>query len=226
MVASDDIERRFWNGWTSAHGDRSSHVVSRDQLDTITRWLRATSHATLLDVGCGSGWMTQALTAYGTAVGTDLADETLDVASERYPNATFVSGDFMTVDVGADFDVIVTLEVLSHVQDQLAFVRRLHSLLRPGGRLMLASQNRPVLQRFNRIAPPAPGQARRWVDRRELHDLLTRSGFVVDEMRVRTPMADHGAMRYVAKVGRTLGLARALEKGGFGWTIMALATRV
>ena len=186
---------------------------------------RPGSRSAILDAGCGTGWMTERLLPFGTVVGTDLADEVVDRAAARVPEARFVAGDIMTVDVGGNFDVVVSLEVLSHVPDQAAFLERLRSLLRPGGRLMLATQNRPVLQRFNRIPPPAPGQLRRWVDKRELQRQLDDAGFVVDELRFLTPRADHGVMRVVAKAGRILHASSVLERLGFGWTIMVSARR-
>ena len=90
---------------------------------------------------------------------------------------------------------------------------------------MLATQNRPVLERFNRIAPVAPGQGRQFVDRKQLGELLDRAGFDLTEMRVVTPLASRGLLRVVAKAGRILRLQPLLERCGFGWTIMARATR-
>jgi 2-polyprenyl-3-methyl-5-hydroxy-6-metoxy-1,4-benzoquinol methylase len=165
------------------------------------------------------------MTIHGSVVATDLADEVLERAQRRFPDVRFVSGDVMTVDVGSGFDVVVSLEVLSHVQSQVLFIRRLHDWLKPHGHLMLATQNRPVLSRFNRIPAPAPGQLRRWVSRRELADLLTTEGFRIDKMFVVSPKADHGIMRIMAKLGRMTRTTRLLERAGFGWTIMVLATR-
>ncbi len=132
----------------------------------------------------------------------------------------------MSVELDGPFDVVVSLEVLSHVEDQHAFVARLRSELVDGGRLILATQNRPVLERFNWIAPPGPGQRRKWVSRTELTELLTDVGFRIDVMRTLSPKADRGLMRYVAKLGRVLHLSTLLERFGFGWTIMVRATRV
>jgi hypothetical protein len=91
---------------------------------------------------------------------------------------------------------------------------------------MIATQNRPILARFNRVAPPAPGQVRRWVDRNELRTMVTATGFRVDEVQTVTPLADHGPMRVVAKLGRITRTSRLLEQLGFGWTIMMRATKV
>jgi len=54
---------------------------------------------------------------------------------------------------------------------------------------MLATQNRYVLERFNRIPPPDPGQLRHWVDRRELLRLL-QQGFEVLELFSVSPKAN------------------------------------
>ncbi|EHK52505.1 methyltransferase domain-containing protein, partial [Allomesorhizobium alhagi] len=120
----------------------------------------------------------------------------------------------------------------SHVADQPSFVRKLASHLRPGGHLMLATQNRFVLERFNRISPPAPGQLRRWVSRHELRRLLTPE-FEVLELFSVSPKANRGFMRLVnsEKLNRPLKaifgdrIERLKEAMGLGWTLMALARR-
>lgn len=226
MTESDQRERDFWNQWNAEAREQVQGDMSLDQASTVEAWLGDQRDLRILDAGCGTGWMCERLVRFGTVVGTDLADEVVDRARERVPAASFVGGDIMSVEVGDEFDVIVSLEVLSHVADQDAFLRRMRSLLCAGGRLMIATQNRPVLERFNRLPPPGPGQLRHWVDRGELRGLLEGAGFVVDEMVVRTPKSDHGPMRVVAKLGRTLHCSWLLERLGFGWTIMACARRV
>lgn len=223
----DGVEagREFWNRWNAESREHAQGVVSLDQARVVAGWLSGRSGLRILDAGCGTGWMSERLLPFGDVTGTDLADEVVDRAAERVPGARFVAGDVMAVDVGADFDVVVSLEVLSHVGDQHEFLCRLRSLLRPGGELLLATQNRPVLARFNRIAPPGPGQIRRWVDKAELGALLAGAGFELVEMRVATPQADHGLMRAVAKLGRVTHTSRVLERLGFGWSIMVRARR-
>lgn len=226
MTGSDHRERDFWNSWNAEAREQVQGDMSLDQAATVEAWIGDRRDLRILDAGCGTGWMVERLVGNGTVVGTDLADEVVQRARERVPAATFVAGDIMSVDVGDDFDVIVSLEVLSHVADQRAFLRRLRSLLRTDGRLIIATQNRPVLERFNRLPPPGPGQLRHWVDRSELRTLLEDAGFVVDEIRLRTPKSDHGPMRAIAKAGRVLRCSALLERLGFGWTIMASATRI
>jgi 2-polyprenyl-3-methyl-5-hydroxy-6-metoxy-1,4-benzoquinol methylase len=149
------------------------------------------------------------------------------------PDVTFVAGDFMALDFPAErFDVVITLEVLSHVADQEAFVDKLARLLKPGGLLILATQNRPVLEKYNSIPAPQPGQLRRWVDRVELQRLLS-ARFRVREISSITLNANKGPMRLVA--GRSAkrmirmvsgrSVERVLARAGLGWTLMALAEK-
>ncbi len=218
--------KEFWNSWNREMREHQQGDVSLRQAEIVADRLAGRSGLSILDAGCGSGWLSARLTRFGSVVGTDLADEVVERAGERVPEARFVAGDVMTVDVGSDFDVVVSLEVLSHVADQPALMRRMYDWLVPGGRLLLATQNRPVLSRFNRIPPPGQGQLRRWVDRRELRELAESAGFRVDELFTVTPKADHGPMRLVAKLGRVTRTTALLERAGFGWTIMLVATKL
>lgn len=139
----------------------------------------------------------------------------------------------MTLDLEADgYDVVVTLEVLSHIANQRRFIKKIANLLRPGGTLMMATQNRTVLERYNRIDPPQPGQLRCWVDRDELAELLS-DAFDIVEIGSVTPRANKGLMRYVnsrklnAPVRAVFGnqVERLKERLGLGWTLMALARK-
>jgi 2-polyprenyl-3-methyl-5-hydroxy-6-metoxy-1,4-benzoquinol methylase len=170
---------------------------------------------------------------FGGVTAVDLADRVLARAKHRTPEVTFVPGDFMNLDIGTNaFDVAVTLEVVSHVADQRGFISKLASHLRPGGYLMVATQNRFVLERFNRIPPPAPGQLRRWLDRRELRDLLEEEFDVLKLFSV-TPRANHGIMKLInsRQLNRPLRVLvgdridRLKEAMGLGWSLMALARK-
>lgn len=133
------------------------------------------------------------------------------------------------------YDVATSLEVLAHVADQRAFLAKIADILRPGGRLMLATQNRPALER-NDVPPPGPGQIRHWVDRDELSKLLSER-FEIQQMFSLTPKFNRGYLRYLnsSKVGSVLSrtglgsinrlMKGRQEKAWLGWTLMALARK-
>lgn len=235
MNQSIELQRDFWDAWNASHREHQLSDVSRDQREVILRWLSALDRTDLdiIEVGCGAGWLCPSLKQFGRVTATDLSEHVLARASQRVPDVRFVAGDFMALDFGRGaFDVVISLEVLSHVADQAAFVEKLNALLRPGGLMMLATQNRPVLERFNSVAAPQPGNLRRWFDRRELSELLGPH-FEVREITTITPVASRGPMRLLAGrqskralrtiLGRTV--EHALAHAGFGWTLMALGQK-
>jgi 2-polyprenyl-3-methyl-5-hydroxy-6-metoxy-1,4-benzoquinol methylase len=133
------------------------------------------------------------------------------------------------------YDVAISLEVLSHVANQAAFLGKIADILRNRSYLMLGTQNRPALER-NDIPQPAQGQIRQWVDRHELASLLSYR-FEVIEMLSITPQFDSGWLRYLNSrklrsllSGIGLNPINKLIKGGqerawLGWTLMALARK-
>jgi 2-polyprenyl-3-methyl-5-hydroxy-6-metoxy-1,4-benzoquinol methylase len=179
--------------------------------------------------------MCERLLPFGQVCGTDLADDVVQRAQQRVPRARFVAGDFMKIAFpSASFDVAVSLEVLPHVADQPAFLARIADLLRPGGVLMMATQNRPVLERWSAVGPPEPGQIRRWVDARQLRELLA-ARFRVEELTSLLPVGDQGVLRLVNshKLNRLLDAAlgharveRLKERCLLGHTLMVRARRV
>lgn len=230
-----ELQQAFWDDWNASGREQRLSDISYDQKEVVLGWLGALGRTDLdiIDVGCGAGWLCPWLKPFGRVTATDLSADVLQRVSQRVPDVEFIAGDFMTLPFPAEvYDVVISLEVLAHVADQPAFVARLARLLRPGGLLMLATQNRPVLERYNRIPPPEPGQLRRWVDRNELVQLLDPH-FVVREVRQITPRAGKGLMRWVAgrnarqlmRIASGRVLERAIAGAGLGWTLMALAEK-
>ncbi len=230
------LQRKFWDSWAAISGDKGYEEISARQARTICDWLSSldVTDMKLLEVGCGTGWLCPRLAAFGNVTATDLSPTQIETARILFPQVRFLAGDFMTLELEPEqFDVVVTLEVLAHVADQQAFVERIARLLKPNGLLMLATQNRPVLERHNRIDPPGPGQIRRWVDTRELTTLLSRS-FRILELKSVTPRANRGIMRllnsrkinYPVRALFDDRFERLKERLGLGWTLVALARKV
>lgn len=237
-MSDPDIEaqRAMWNAWNGRYRENHLDESPLRQSQIVCAWLDELGRSDLdiLDVGCGAGWLEQTISRYGHVTATDIADEVLDRARARSPEVTFIAGDFLALPFAeASFDVVVSLEVLSHVADQVAFLDRCAALLKPGGRLMLATQNRPVLERLNDVPPPKPGQLRHWVDAQDLRTLLARRFEVEDlysvtlrsrarhPIRLLTSTRVDRALRPFA--GRGLDAARAWAERRWGWTLMARA---
>ena len=224
---------QVWNAWNSRTREQSVEARSERHAAMILGWLEAIGRRDLqvLDCGCGAGWLSARMQPFGQVTAVDLADEVLTRAQARWPAIQFRAGDFFEMDLPeASFDVVTSLEVLSHVPDQAGYVGKIARLLKPGGALMMATQNRPVLE-LNKLPPP-DGWIRDWVDRDELRALLAPH-FDVVEMTTVEPQAKEGALRWLAawRVMSVMnavtfgGYKAALEHVGLGWSIMCLARK-
>lgn len=109
---------------------------------------RGLLHGDWLDCGCADGGYTVALAALGadTVVGIDVEPERIARARERSEGRPTVSYCCASADAmpfaDASFDGVFLNEVLEHVEDEIATLREIRRVLRPGGHLVLISPNR------------------------------------------------------------------------------------
>jgi SAM-dependent methyltransferase len=131
-------------------------------------WVRdILSHArgAVLDLGCGDGAFTRPLLERGHAVvGSDLALGRL--AALKGLGAALLEADAVRLPFrDRSFDTVLFTEVLEHLPDRSAqreALREFARVLRPGGRLVLTTPNRPVYRPVVRLwswfggQPPDP----------------------------------------------------------------------
>lgn len=106
--------------------------------------------ASLLDIGCGRGFLLDRLADAGLSglTGMDVYD---DVASERF---TYARGD-VTQPLPFDdrsFECVVAGEILEHVPDPDSFLREIRRVLVPGGTLVVSTPN--MVSWANRVLVP------------------------------------------------------------------------
>jgi SAM-dependent methyltransferase len=105
---------------------------------------------TFVEVGCGAGGLSYKLVERGlTGVGYDfshdavtLASETLQpfIATKRYQ---LIQGDIWDITRSEkQVDLGLSMMVMEHVHDEVAFMQKIASLVRPGGHVMVAVPGR------------------------------------------------------------------------------------
>ncbi len=234
---SVDDQRVFWNDWNLRNReikplDRAS-VRRRDEVLKLVHSLKLRD-ASILDVGCANGWLTTQLSMFGAATGTDISDESIRIAKERYSNASFVCGDFLQLDLGiGTYDLLVCVDSLASIADHASFLAHMRAHLKPGGHLILTSQNPTVFSRNSSLAPLAAGQIRNWASRARLRALLGRD-FEVQSLKTVNPAGDRGFLHFVnsARLNSVLDALhlrgpadRLRESCGLGQTIIVLAKK-
>jgi SAM-dependent methyltransferase len=96
----------------------------------------------ILENGCGVGMYVERLAPFGgTVVGLEYDYERAADAGSRSKRVLNAAGESLPLPSNA-FDLILSHEVLEHVQDDAQAVREMTRVLRPGGRIVLFVPNR------------------------------------------------------------------------------------
>jgi SAM-dependent methyltransferase len=91
----------------------------------------------ILDVGCGTGANLLMLSEYGDAEGVDVSEDALAFCHERgLEQVKLGAAEALPYDDGT-FDLVTALDVVEHLDDDLAGLREMRRVLRPGGRVLL-----------------------------------------------------------------------------------------
>ncbi len=91
----------------------------------------------ILDVGCGTGANLQMLAEFGVAEGVDVSAEALDFCRARGLGQVRQGAAESLPYEDAQFDLVTGLDVVEHLDDDVAGLREMFRVLRPGGRVLL-----------------------------------------------------------------------------------------
>lgn len=138
--------RDYYNDWTRSY--------ERD----VTRWgyqapaaavellsSRVGKDAQILDAGCGTGLVGQALRAkgYHDVVGVDISPDSLDLAAETYCYRALAEADFNALPTNLldnSFSALLSVGVLSYVSDVKAVLREFCRVVEPEGTIIVSER--------------------------------------------------------------------------------------
>jgi len=217
-----------------------SHFANRLKLLRCSAILEAMSSLGLVEpriveLGCGTGWLTSILGVFGPATGVDFSAEAIRKASVKYPSVRFVCADIQTWEAEEKHHLVVSHEVIEHLQDQPLHVRRIVEALNDPGFLILTTPNGSTFKSMS------DEQRTRWsqqpfekrLTRKELLALLQEEGLQVLKLSTvilgygRSPLRRLAGSRRIRRAMQAIGLLPSYERlccqAGLGLHIVCVA---
>jgi trans-aconitate 2-methyltransferase len=125
--------------WDGASYDRISATMESLGLEVLER-LPLEGNEVVLDAGCGSGRIAQALAErvpHGRVIAVDQSPSMVQAARKRLgPDFDVRVADLLELDLPEPLDAILSTATFHWIADHERLFARLHAALRPGGRLM------------------------------------------------------------------------------------------
>lgn len=227
-------QQRYWDErWNRQRLPNDYQRRRGDAVLALVRSLRLTN-PTILDFGCGTGWFTADLSQLGRATGIDLSETAIAQARASYPQVSFIAANlFETSFPEEHFDVVVSQEVVAHVEDPAGYLDIIARILKPSGYLIITSANPLVIAHWSGSSPEVRGHIKLFMNRRDFRRMLHRQFHVLRTTSI-MPIGDRGIQRIVnsGKLNTALGwlippryLEQLKEWAGLGYTLIALARK-
>lgn len=149
----DDAEIRKFEAlaarwWDPTSEFRPLHEINPLRMGFISVKINPAGHR-CVDIGCGGGILSEALTHQGASVtAIDLAEASLSVARLHQLESGLdisylnVSAEDLAEQQPGNYDIVTCLEMLEHVPDPEAIVAACATLAKPGGHLFFSTLNR------------------------------------------------------------------------------------
>ena len=190
----DELAQRWWD---PDGPQKALHALNPARLGYVAERVQLRD-ATVLDVGCGGGLLSEALAQAGAKVtAIDLAPNLLKVA-RLHGLESGIKVDYreMPVEALADeapasFDAITCMEMLEHVPEPASIIAACATLLKPGGCLFLSTLNRTPAafalaivgaEYVARLLPKGTHQYRDFIKPSELARWLRDAGLELEDV--------------------------------------------
>ena len=107
--------------------------------DYLTRYGELPKNARILEIGCGTGHNLPMLSGFGTVEAIEIDPDARAIAADRLgrPVGDQPLPTLPGVERGA-YDLVAVLDVVEHIEDDVAALAAMKTLLKPGGKILIA----------------------------------------------------------------------------------------
>lgn len=133
----------------------------------------------ILDIGCGSGLMLNALEQVGETSGMDMSDEAIGFSREIFGGT--VKKGFLPGNIPYDneyFGLVTALDVIEHVEDDRSALKAIHAKMVPGGQAIITVPACMFLWSEHDVL----NEHKRRYTCSELREKLIEAGFTVEKI--------------------------------------------
>jgi SAM-dependent methyltransferase len=229
-------QTEFYNKYWKDYKNFGSYKLQRlSEIVKILEQVRKIKrNPKILDLGCGDGRFCAVWNEVGETVGMDLSTKAMDMASKRYPFIDFHAGDATKTEFkdGA-FDIIISQEVIEHIEIQHEYVKECQRLLSHNGVLILTTPNKYYFDR-RKGGNYSNQPIENILNPSQLKDLLAKDFRLLDFYTIIHPKGDYGIYKLLGSLIIRYGfsalkaeflLQRIMSKSLLGLNIVCIAQK-
>ncbi len=131
------MDKDFYLQYASVEDQHWWFVGRRLILDQVIRKLNLSHNSKILEAGCGTGGNLRMLARHGKLSAMELDEIACNLANQRQIVQVQLGSLPDNIPFTDQYDLILMLDILEHLDDDLAALLALHSRLKPGGWLLV-----------------------------------------------------------------------------------------
>ena len=172
--------------------------------DESSRWQKIESELikhkfdsnTILEIGCGRGWLANKMSKYGSVTALEPVKPVVEFGKKLFPHVNFFNGitsSFIEQFPKNKFDIIVSTEVLEHIEDKNSFFKEAYELLNPNGIIIITTPRLEHFDDYVEVFGDEPNQpVEEWVSENQLKTFFTDNNFSIISKQFFSPILKNG----------------------------------
>lgn len=156
------------------HGRIGSDIWANTRLRIITRYVKG-KKLSILDLGCGSGYVGESLSKGNFVVFSDISEDEM----KNIKGAKIVADALNLPFKEGSFDIVLCADVLEHIKDDEKVLKNIYTVLKKTGQAIIAV---PTYSRLYGHHDKLIGHYRRY-DRKDITKKAKNAGFKIKSLR-------------------------------------------